>query len=131
MYKILTIGMAVIMAGITLTIMNTSAIFATTDEEPDPNTVGKVTKERNADNRNDDSEPGASETGRHASDPNDANDNGPSDTGCIVTGDDNGRCGLALNRGNEGNPQGSPQGTIEFVCGLDPEAAGCDALDDN
>jgi hypothetical protein len=127
MYKKLTVGMAVIMAGIALTSMSTGMAFATTDEEPDPNTGGKVTKQANEDNRNDDTEPGASETGRHASDPL---GEGPSETGCIATGDENGRCGLALNRG-QGNNEGSPQETIEFVCGLDEDAPGCSALEDD
>jgi hypothetical protein len=122
MFKKMTIGMAAIIAGIALTTMSTSVIFATT--EPDPNTVGKVTKEANEDYREADNPSGG---GQHASDPT---GDGPSETGCITTGDDNGRCGLALNRG-QGNTEGSPQETIEFVCGLDPDAAGCDALEDD
>jgi hypothetical protein len=103
--------------------MSTSVVFATA-EEPDPNTVGKVTKQANEDYRDAGNPSGG---GEHASDPT---GDGPSETGCLTTGDENGRCGLALNRG-KGNTEGSPQDTIEFVCTLDPEAEGCSALEDD
>jgi hypothetical protein len=122
MYKKMTIGMTVIMAGIALTTMSSSVIFATT--EPDPNTVGKVTKQANEDYREAGNPSGG---GKHASDPTGS---GPSETGCIATGDENGRCGLALNRGKD-NTEGSPQKTIEFVCGLESDAEGCSALEED
>jgi hypothetical protein len=126
----MAIGIAIIMAGIALTTMSTSVAFATTD----PNTVGEVTKRANEEYRSGDQQfdtlPGASETGRHAADPT---GNGPAGEECppvALGGGDTGRCGLALNRPSvDPTHSGSPQGTIEFVCGLDPDAAGCSALD--
>jgi hypothetical protein len=118
MYKKMTIGMAVIMAGIALTTMTTSMVFATTDEEPDPNTVGKATKQANEDFRDNDNPSGG---GEHASDPTGEGPSTSTTENCDPG--EPGRCGLALNRGNEGDPEGSPQETICAVTGGD--APGC------
>ena len=124
MYKIITIGITVIMAGIALTTMNTSTVFATA--EPEPDTVGKTNKQTNQENLNDNSEPGASETGRHASNPTESEDgpSTPTTENCDSEQgtNDHGRCGLALNRG-KGNTEGSPQ---ETICAVTKDnAPGC------
>lgn len=122
MYKKVTIGMAIIMAGIALTTMSTSTVFATTtSDEPDPNTVGQATKEANEGYREAGNPSGG---GEHASDPTGDGPSTSTTENCLGEGsDDPGRCGLALNRGNEGDPEGSPQGTICAVTG--DEAPGC------
>jgi hypothetical protein len=112
----MAIGTFMIIATIALTSITVSTVFAQT--APAPNTVGKANQQRNEDFRNAGDPSG---TGQHASDPTGQGPSSPTTVNCSPG--DPGRCGLALNRANGGDPTGSPQQTICLVTGN--TATGC------